>query len=342
MVFANAINSSNNDFELSTGTNQFANRDRLQGGYPENIGINLTLGTFTVQGGDGNSLTATNPGYINLQSKLTPGKQIKVKVTANQSFTAASIAGQRFGLTAGISTTVDMPFYLYAVVDDTETTISFMVSRINHAFVAPATTKIGRTGAVTNLGQGDFFAFGAINVGDYDGNPCLCIGSFRTQFDGGTNSWTVQTLTAQDGIGNFQEGVFFLFPRGQFGAAAGKVYADNGGTAPDDPTGNYGYSLTNKGQCFLELAFPNITVAGVGAVPLKLAVPFVSGATSFILVGYELATGVVSMYMADIAGGQTLTNTTLYMNTVGSGAYTNAIIIAGAVVAFRGSYLIGK
>ena len=112
MTFNNASNSSNTDFELSSGRFQFANRVRLDGGYAENIGIAYSGGTFTVQGADGNALSSTNPGYINLQS-TTAGRQIKIAVTSNQTFTDGSsgtIDNQRFGLTTGVNASVDIPF----------------------------------------------------------------------------------------------------------------------------------------------------------------------------------------------------------------------------------------
>jgi hypothetical protein len=345
MVFANAINSSNNDFELLTGANQLANRDRLLGGYTENIGITYSAGTFTVRAGDGNALSSTNPGYVNIQSKVTPGKQIKIAITANQTFTDGAAGGtdnMRWGLSTGVNASVDMPFFLYAVVDDTDTSIAFMFSRIPHAFISPISTRIGKSGAVVNVGQGDFFSLANITVTSYDANPCLCIGSFRMQFVGATDSWTVQTITNQDGVGMFQDGIGFLFPRGQFGAAAGKYYADNGGTAPDDSSGSYVYIIGKNGHCFLFLAFPSITTAGAASVQTKLAIPFTAGIGSFIITGVQIGSGVYSNYLSDIAAASTLTNSTIYINSVGSGLYTNDIFTVGSTLIFQGSYYITR
>lgn len=345
MVFANAINSSNNDFELLTGANQLANRDRLLGGYTENIGITYSAGTFTVRAGDGNALSTTNPGYVNIQSKVTPGKQIKIAITANQTFTDGAAGGtdnMRWGLSTGVNASVDMPFFLYAVVDDTDTSIAFMFSRIPHAFISPISTRIGKSGAVVNVGQGDFFSLANITVTSYDANPCLCIGSFRMQFVGATDSWTVQTITNQDGIGMFQEGVLFPVPRGQFGAAANKYFLDNGGTAPDDADGPYVYTIFRDGTIRLFFAFPQVDTAGVGAVALKLIVPFSTAASTVIFTGYELATGVISMFIGDLTATQFVTTSIVYMNDAATGQYTNAIVVANAVVNFQGFYVAAR
>lgn len=277
MVFNNSVNGSNNDFELSSGTLQFANRTRLRGGYAENIGISYSGSTFTVLGSDGNALSATNPGYINIQS-TTSGQEKKIAVTANQTFTdgsAGTTDNQRFGLTTGRNAANDMPFYLYAVLNDAQDTINFMIARLPNAYRSPASTSIGKTGAVVNVGQGDFFSLGNITVADYDQNPCLCIGSFRMQFVGATDSWTVQTLAeGQDGIGRFQQGVQFAVPLGHFGAAAGKWFLDNGGTAPHDTGGGYDYIINPNGLVISSIAFPSVTTGGVGAVTAKIATPF--------------------------------------------------------------------
>lgn len=268
MTFNNAVNGSNTDFELSSGTFQFANRDRLQPGHCENIGIAYSAGTFTVRGSNA-SLSASNPGYIVLQSKATPGNLVKYTITANQTFTdgsAGTTDNQRFGLTTGVNASVDIPFYLYAVGNDAENTINFMIGRVPHHIVSPAAAKIGKTGAVVNVSQSDMFSLSNITVADYDGNPCICIGSFRMQFTGATDSWTVQTLTNFDGIGEFQESTQFFQARGQFGAAAGKLFANNGGTAPDDADGLVGYYVSKNGRCLMKVAFPAIDTAGVGAV----------------------------------------------------------------------------
>lgn len=311
----------------NTLTSNFTNRVRLRGGYSENIGISYSAGTFTVLGGDGNALSSTNPGYINLQSKVTPGKQIRVAVTANQTFTdgsAGTIDNQRFGLTTGVNASVDIPFYLYAVVDDTDSSIAFMVTRVPHFATSPASAKIGKSGSVVNNSQSDMFSLANITVTSYDSNPCLCIGSFRMQFVGATDSWTVQTLSNSDGVGEFNEATTFSFPRGQYGAATGKCFANNGGTAPDQTTGGYTYFIQKNGFCSAGIAFPSVDVAGAGAVAAVQVLP-IAAIGGIVLYGTFIAGGTVA-----IAHGQCgsvnsyLVNSITQTSNVGNGTLTNA------------------
>jgi hypothetical protein len=344
MTFNNATNSSNTDFELSTGRFQFADRVRLDGGYVENIGIAYSAGTFTVQGANGTALSATNPGYVNLQSK-TAGRQIKVAVTANQTFTdgaAGTTDNQRFGLTSGVNASVDIPFFLYAIVNDSENTIAFMVGRVPHHIVAPATTKIGQSGSVVNTGQADLFSLASITVGDYDGNPCLCIGSFRMRFTGATNSWTVQTIDMSDGIGQFNESTSFSFPRGQYGAATNKCFSNNGGTAPDDADGGFSYNIQKTGWCYSKIAFPAIDTAGVGAVQAVQILPLAADG-SIVGSGYFVAGGVYGIMMTACSlNNSNLADSLAQTSNAGNGLLTNANFGVGAAYAANQYYYISK
>lgn len=248
-------------------------------GRVENIGINYAAGTgtFTVRSANGSALSSGNSGFITLASK-TAGNLVRIAVTANQSFIddngASQIIGNLFGLTTGIAFTQDIPFFLYAVLDDTETTIAFMISRFPNTTVSPVAAKIGKSGSAVADTQGSFFSLANITVADYESNPCICIGSFRMQMSA-LDDWTVQTLSAsQDGIGRFQEDVNFLMSAGQFGAASGKYFADNGGTAPAFSVNNFGYMVTRTNRMYFVSLFTNCTTAGVGAVSLQFCTPF--------------------------------------------------------------------
>lgn len=251
----------------------------LEFGEVENIGINYAVGTgtFTVRGANGLDLSASNPGFITLASK-TAGSLVKITVTANQSFIddngASQIIGNLFGLTTGIAFAQDIPFYLYAVINDTETTLAFMVSRFPNTRVSPVAAKIGKVGSAVADSQGSFFSLANVTVADYESNPCICIGSFRMRMSA-SDDWTVQTLSAsQDGIGRFQEDIAFTMATGQFGAASGKYFADNGGTAPAFSSNNFGYMLSRGNRMYLVSLFTDCTTAGVGAVNLQFCSPF--------------------------------------------------------------------
>ncbi len=275
-ALANNGISSYNSGDFIVDSNAYVSNIPLVSAQYSNIGIAYSAGTFTVQGFDGTALSASNPGVIWLQDKTTPGRLKKYLVTANQTFTdgaGGTTATQRWNLTAGVNWATDMLFFLYAVGNDAEDTIAFMISRIPHATVSPAAASIGKTGALVNTGQGDFFSLPNITVADYDANPCLLLGSFRMQFVGATNSWTVQTLTTTDGISHYQEGKVFSVAKGQLGAASGKFFADNGGTAPDMSGGISVYTIDRFGFVQINIG-GNIDTAGVGAVDCTLITPF--------------------------------------------------------------------
>lgn len=242
-----------------------------------NLGIAYSAGTFTVRSASGSSLSSTNPGYVFLQSKATPGNITRITVTANQTFTdgsAGSIDNQRWDVTTGVDWAQDVPFYLYAVMDDTEALVSFMISRVPHATISPVAASIGKVGAIVNTGQGDFFSLANITVASYDANPCLCLGSFRMQFAGATDSWTVQTLASNDGINQYNDSTPFTMALGQNGAATGTYFLANGGTAPIFTTNAFNYFVRRNGLITCNL-FVNGDggTDGAGAVNSQIALP---------------------------------------------------------------------
>lgn len=255
----------------------------------ENLGITYSAGTglFSITAADGTALSASNAGYVTIPSKASPGQQLVYRITANQTFTddngTSTIIGNLFGLTTGIAYTQDAPFFIYAVSNDAATAVNFMISRIPHVTVAPAAANIGKTGSAVADTQGSFFALGNPTVGDYDGNPCICIGAFRMRMSA-SDDWTVQTLTngstgseanvQADGIGCFHEGTKFFISAGQFGAATGSFFAANGGTAPIWSTQGGDYTISRSGVIEFHFAAATNSTAGVGAVQARLQLPY--------------------------------------------------------------------
>jgi len=206
-----------------------------------NLGISYSAGVFTVQGADGTALSASNPAYVTLQSKANPGRVVTVPVIANQTFqddahASSQIVDNLFGFTTSVAITENVPFYLYACLNDSENAIAFGTSRVPHRTVAPATANIGTPSTANADLQSSIFIFNDVTIGDYDENPVLVIGAFRMRMSN-SDDWTVQTLTTQDGVGNFLEDVKFTCPLGQFGADSGTYNIPNGGSP--DAWGDY-------------------------------------------------------------------------------------------------------
>ncbi len=244
-----------------------------------NLGINYAVGTgiFTVTSQDGSALSSTNKGTITLPSKGTPGTLTEYDITADQNFIddngSSQIINNLFGLTSGTAGTV-MPFFLYAVTNDAENAIQFMLSRLPGASLSPIVTSIGDPSSAIADDQASFWSFDNITETLFDVNPCLMIGSFRMIMSA-SDDWTVQTIATSDGIGLFQGDTFFDSPPGQFGAAAGKFFADNGGTAPAFATSEHQYRVNAKDQqCFLVARFDDVNVIGVGGQTSRVIFPY--------------------------------------------------------------------
>jgi len=253
-----------------------------------NLGISYSSNTLTVLSAGGTALSGSNIGYVTLQSKGTSGQLVTIPVTANQSIVdsggSSEMVDNLFGLPTGDNWGAnDLPFFLYAVSNDDEDAIAFMFSRVPQATVSPASGSIGKPSSADADTQGSFLSLEDVTVGDYDENPCICIGSFRMRFTqpGAADDWTVQTLAARDGIGNYQEGYEFVFPAGTMGNASGSFFSANGGTAPLFDSESARYKLSRTGFYQLRSRSADCSTSGVGAVELRMYTPFTAVSTIY-------------------------------------------------------------
>ena len=254
-----------------------------------NIGIayNDGTGVFTVQGATA-ALSASNIGYITLPSAGTPGNVVTVSITANQTIIDSNGASEMVNNLLGVTTgddwgTNDIPFFLYAVVNDSDNAISFAISRVPHATVSPAVGKMGTPSSAVASSQGSFLNLEDVTVADYDTNPCIVVGSFRARFTqpGGDDDWTIQALANKDGIGNYQEGFEFLFPAGVRGNASGSFCRANGGTAPLFTVNTSRYLISKTGFYQHKWYLYPCTTAGLGAVELRMSTAYDIGTASY-------------------------------------------------------------
>jgi len=158
------------------------------------------------------------------------------------------------------------------------------------------------------------------------------------------DDWEVVALSVgQDGIGLFQDNQLFVFPRGQFGAAVNKWFADNGGTAPDQAVGSsYGYYVHRNGFCLAKMAMPNVTISGVGAGNLTQVLPYYadgSAITNGVLNG---AGNIIIFDGACGANNSPLVNVNLWSGFAGQGTLQNGSVLAGYGYTSDGYYFISK
>lgn len=250
----------------------------VRGGWVNNLGLTYTSNTLSVTAADGTALSAANPGYVTMQDKSSPGVLKKYTITANQGFIddtgSSEIIGNLFGLTTSVAWIYDIPFFIYAVTNDAEDAIAFMISRMPGKRMSPVVAEIGAPDDAVADEQYSFFSFDNIDETLYDANPCLMIGSIRMQMSA-SDDWTVSALEMQDGIGRINVERIWYFSPGQRGAASGKYFRDNGGTAPVYTSQSYYYVIHPYTQTFDVFGvFSTVSTAGVGAVTFKLPSPF--------------------------------------------------------------------
>lgn len=289
-----------------------------------NLGIAYAGGTFTVCSASGAALSSTNAGVVWLQDRAVPGQLKKYLVTANQTFTdgnAGQTATMNFGITnvradatATSAWTSDFPMYLYAVGDDTQASIAFMISRNPCAVNSPAAASIGKAGAIVNVGQNDFFSLANITVANYDANPCVCVGSFRCQtaINASNNNIAVQTLTTKDGIAQYHDATTFTMPKGVNGSGATNYFQNNGGTLGptfDNATTTVTYTILRSGEIDFNFELNDATANGTGANTLRPTLPYAplpSSATSALLFLYgSSASGAKTLGAGNENGGVT-------------------------------------
>ena len=252
-----------------------------------NLGVTYSGGTFTVTGANGTALSASNPAFVTFQSKANPGRLLTCSVEADQSFIddagASEIVGCLFGFSTGVAITVDVPFFIYAALADDGTTVSFALSRVPHHVVVPAVGLLGTPASAIADTQASMFFFDSVTVANYDGNPCVALGSVRARMSA-SDDWTIQTLATTDGIGQFQESTLFTVPLGQFGAVASTITLNNGGTAPVFTTTNAEYTISRDGTCIYEYYVDSDGgTDGAGAVTATMTTPYIAeGTNSFV------------------------------------------------------------
>jgi hypothetical protein len=280
-----------------------------------NIGFSLTAGVFTIHSNNatGSALSATNPGFVRIPDLGAFGSSIVISVEANQTFNDDSHAsshmlGNLFGATTGVAWDQDVPFYLYAVSNDAKTAVSFMISRVPHRTTAPVTAEIGASDDPAADDQYSFFSLGGAGFDEtlYDGNPCVCLGSFRMQKLTTADDWTVQALAGQDGIGRFQEGEVFTLAGGHFGANASSITKDNGGTAAVFSTDTGRYMVSKGGICTYGIGLSSDGgTDGSGSVTAEIVAPFQAGAKGSDIIN-GVAGGMGTLHVIASGGSNTV------------------------------------
>jgi len=189
-----------------------------------------------------------------------------------------------FGTTTLIAWSDQLPLFFYAILNDAETAVTFALSRIPHLTVSPAVAKMAKQGSAVATTQGSMFIMdSSVAVGDYDSNPCVCLGSVIATKDA-ADAWTLSLSNDYVGLDRFADNFLWVFPRNQMGAdptANSCLSSSNGAdTVPSFPSNGRTYTISRNGTCIFIWGFTNITAAGVGTGDLRLHIPYVNGTTA--------------------------------------------------------------
>lgn len=254
---------------------------------PENVGVTLSAGTFTVTQANGNAISS-NVSFVNIQSQAQIGEVVRLAIdnaithTFDDAAGTSDIIGEQFGKTTGIASGNDSPFYLYAVnSNDTSAGMRFAISPNPAARSSPATANIGFHGnPASTPSDVNFFFLTSVDVTTtHDAVPCQLIGGIRMQMNA-SDDWTIQALSDLDGIRpDPYINTWFDFVRGQRGASSNNFLQTNVSAPPTWATPAnilYKYHLGLDGQIHIRMSTQgagNVTNGG-GANQIFMALPY--------------------------------------------------------------------
>jgi len=354
MTTNNAVNASTTGIQVLQGTGNYAGRTLTAGqgisitngdgtagnptistnstisGTATNIGATYSGSTFTITAQDGSSLSSTNFINLTVRNPSLTQQSINLKVTADISFKDSSsgssnIIGNTFGTTSGLAWGLDIPFWVYAVVNTAGNAVTFMLSRVPALILSPAAGKIAKSGSAVASTQGSFFAIdSSITVANYASTPCFQIGWIQMTKNS-SDDWLVtniENFTIKDYPQAFFGGV-----TGHNGATAGFFYSSNGGdTLPVWSTNGNSYWV-NGNTCYVAYAMDNFVSGGVGTGILKLVLPLASAYSG------NYASPVGTMIYRD-GGGSFYTNVPYFVIlTSGSNTFM-AFVVSGLATGY--------
>ncbi len=264
-------------------------------GWTSNLDVDLTAGTFTIRGTNGERLRPNRPGSITMPSYTNPGRMVSLPVTANFSFNddthiSSHLTNFGFGITEANDWQQDMPFPIYAInrndtpFNGADGNSTLCIARNPCMTRTPVTSsRIGDTAAIAGTDdEHSILVMGSITEANYIARPCLLIGFLMMKWNTGTTDWTVSSFIAGSNVGIGSQALNrlfaseWIFPISQNGAATNTWVHANGGTAPimGASTTEYRYTLRPSGIMDVS-TFLNGDggTDGIGAVTTRLSLP---------------------------------------------------------------------
>jgi len=273
------------DSHFTVDSNAFVKSTNAGGtGSFANLGIKYVSPTFTITSASGVALSASNPGMVIVPSNVNPGLSIQYLVTSDISFIddtgASDIAGNTFGTTTNILWNIEMPFYMYAVGNSTDTAVTFMICRLPHMGFTPLAGKIAKSGSALASTQYSMFAIDStITVANFAVMACIRVGEFQMRKTTAlTDDWTVSSPIdpASCGFGVFNSYSFWVYPQNQNGATSICMSSSViGNTIPVPNQISVGYKMSPSGTCSIGWNVDFFTAGGIGAGLLRFHPPLI-------------------------------------------------------------------
>lgn len=237
-----------------------------------NIGWSYSSPTFTIHGADGRALSSTNPAWVTLPHPTNTGEMVTIRVTENKTMEDAGgtfdFGTQTMETTASIAWSFDMPLFVYAIINDAATSVTFGITRKPNAQKSPASSNLYQKGDSGGTSKNDMWVMDSgLTLTNWDSNPCLYIGYITATKDTSDN-WTIVLVNSSTQItapGTFPDAINFSFPKGQNGAVSSSFFSSSDAldTMPAFSNNFMAYKVFRDGDFFFTWQTTTCTSSGV-------------------------------------------------------------------------------
>jgi hypothetical protein len=248
-----------------------------------NLGFSYdsNTGVFTLHSSDGTNLNDSN-GFVRIwDSGTNTGTNRVYTIDQNFRFIDASgssqINGNLFGKLSGDNWNEDMPMYIYAVANATNSQMWFAIARHPFSSVSPVLSGLGSSASTTANLEPSFYFLEKFdgsnwinpNLSNFAETSCRPIGNFLMRTSG-VNDWQVQALTPTTTIGTLALERGYNMPKGVLNSASNSFFQDID-TPPVFQVEDYKYYLSD-GFVWANFSFRNVTNGSGGGIT-RLTIP---------------------------------------------------------------------
>lgn len=213
-----------------------------------NFSMEVSGGTLSTKTDAGQNFSNESPGVLRMPSVNDAGYDfIGLIKNTGPTIDDSDLTGVEWESTASVAWGSARPLYIWAInLDDDNANIQLFISAYfkTDANTSPASTgnNYGKIGSLPSDTDTSVFVAMSDDAGltaaDYAGKPMVCLGAIKATKDA-SNIWTFSALDADTGAGKYMHDVFFAYPAGHGGNAAGEYTATNGPSFPGTEEAKY-------------------------------------------------------------------------------------------------------